>query len=78
MSTWHANISIFDFELIFHGYIQYFSHFSRVLEENPGNLEMDVIIDAVVSYNKRYKRERLSFNLKMHVGRKQFHYLNRY
>lgn len=39
---------------------------------------MDVIIDVVVSYNKRYKRERLSFNLKMYVGRKYFYYLNRY
>lgn len=29
----------------------------RVLEENPGNLEMDVIIDAVVSYNKRLVAE---------------------
>lgn len=38
--------------------------FSRVLEENPGNLEMDVIIDAVVSYNKRYKKERLIFIFK--------------
>lgn len=38
--------------------------FSRVLEENPGNLEMDVIIDAVVSYNKRYQKERLIFNFK--------------